>query len=67
MKVAIVVEVDVSPTIIETMKRTGFTVALDGTAMQVRVPNSPAIPQRKVKVTFVENQEQLNQYQIGSK
>lgn len=36
------------------MQRNGFTLCPDGSAMQLKVPNSPAIPQRKVKVSFIQ-------------
>lgn len=65
MKVVIVVEVDVSITMMETMKRAGFTVAQDGVAMQVKVPNSPNIPQRKTKVTFLENPANLADFVVS--
>jgi hypothetical protein len=53
MKLRVVVDVDVSKTIAETIKRNGLTVCRDGSSMQVRVPNTPAIPRRKTKVEFV--------------
>lgn len=55
MKFRVYVEVDVSNTIAETMQRNGFHVCPDGSAMQIKVPNTPIIPQRKTKVVFVEN------------
>lgn len=55
MKLFVLVEVDVSPTLAETMQRTGFNICRDGSAMQIKIPNSPAIPQRKLKVAFVKN------------
>jgi hypothetical protein len=55
MKLAILMEVEVSPTIAETMQRSGFSLTPDGTAMQVKIPNSPPIPQRKTRVLFVEH------------
>ncbi len=66
MKIVIVIEVDASQTIMETMKRTGFTVAQDGTSMQIKIPNTPNIPQRKLKVTFLENPASLADFIIGS-
>lgn len=53
MKMMVLIEVDVSKTLAETMQRTGFELSPDGTCLQVKVPNSPAIPQRKTKVAFV--------------
>lgn len=55
MKLMIVLEVDVSTTIAESMQRNGFTLAPDGTAMKVKVANCPSIPQRKTHVAFIEN------------
>ncbi len=52
MKLKITIEVEVSKTIAETMKRTGFEACPDGTAMQIKIPNAPPIPKRKTKVTF---------------
>ncbi len=53
MKMLVLLEVEVSKTVAETMQRTGFELSPDGTCLQVKVPNSPAIPQRKTKVVFV--------------
>jgi hypothetical protein len=61
MKLTILMEVDVSKTIAETMQRSGFTLALDGSAMQVKVHNCPPIPQRKTRVVFVQNGPSLTQ------
>ena len=55
MKFRVLVEVDVSKTIAETIQRNGFQACPDGSAMQIKVPNSPTIPKRKTKVVFVEN------------
>ena len=55
MKLRVIVDMDVSQTMAETIQRTGFTLCRDGSAMQVRVPNSPAIPKRKTKIECVEN------------
>ena len=57
MKLLVTIEVDVSKTMAETMKRNGFHVCVDGSAMQIKIPNSPAIPARKTKVTFSETKE----------
>lgn len=57
MKLIVVLEIDVSKTMAETMQRTGFTLANDGSAMQIKVPNCPTIPQRKTRVTFIEDPE----------
>ncbi len=53
MKLRVVIEVDVADTIAETMRRTGFAVQPDGSAMKVQVPNTPTIPKRKTKVIFL--------------
>jgi hypothetical protein len=55
MKVRVVLEVEVSETIADTMYRTGFTVCADGSSMQVTIPNTPAIPKRKTKFVFIDN------------
>lgn len=53
MKLKIVIDVEVSSTMAETMQRNGFSVCPDGSAMQVKVGNSPAIPRRKTSVTYI--------------
>ena len=68
MKLLILLEVDVSATLAGTMQRSGFTLAPDGTGMQIKIPNSPSIPQRKINTVFVENppadlKQLLKQYQ----
>ncbi len=55
MKLRVYIEVDVSKTIAETMQRNGFQVCLDGSALQIKIPNTPPIPQRKTNVVFIEN------------
>jgi hypothetical protein len=57
MKLKITIEVDVSKTIAETMQRNGFSACPDGSAMQIKIPNAPAIPKRKTKVVFTTSQE----------
>jgi len=52
MKLKISIEVEVSRSMADTMQRSGFTVCPDGSAMQVKVGNSPAIPKRKTKVVY---------------
>ena len=52
MKLKVVIEVEVSKSMAETMERSGFTVCPDGSAMQVKVGNSPAIPKRKTSILF---------------
>jgi hypothetical protein len=56
MKLKVTIEVEVSRSMAETMQRSGFVVCPDGSAMQVKVGNSPAIPKRKTKVLY-ESQE----------
>jgi len=55
MKLRVIVDVDVSKTIAETIERNGFTVCRDGSSMQVRVPHTPAIPSRKTAVQFIQD------------
>lgn len=56
MKLRVVVDVDVSPTMAETIQRGGFTLCQDGSGQQVKVGgNSPTIPKRKTKVLYVKN------------
>lgn len=57
MKLHITIDAEVSNTIAETMKRTGFTVLPDGSAMKIQVPNAPSIPKRKVKISFKEKSD----------
>lgn len=55
MKLQIIIEVDVSKTIAETMQRSGFELVNSGSAIQIQAGNAPVIPQRKTKVVFIEN------------
>lgn len=55
MKLLVLMEIDVPKAISETIQRTGFELVPDGTCMQVKVPNSPSVPQRKTKLAFVSN------------
>lgn len=55
MKFRVIVDVEISESIAETMKRTGFQVCPDGSKMQVKVPNAPAITSRKTKIQFIPN------------
>lgn len=55
MKLRVIMDVEVSQTMAETIQRTGFSVCPDGSAMQVRVGNSPAIPRRKTAVQYISN------------
>lgn len=58
MKLRVIVDVEVSKTMAETIQRTGFSLCSDGSGMQVRVGNSPAIPQRKTAVQYIPNHSQ---------
>jgi hypothetical protein len=53
MKLMVLLEIDVSSTLADTMQRSGFALTPDGTRFQIKIPNSPAIPQRKIKAVFV--------------
>ena len=55
MRMKVVIELDVSKTLADTIERTGFTLSADGSKFKVQVPNAPAITQRKVKVAFERN------------
>lgn len=55
MKLRIYIEAEVSKTVAETIQRSGLALEPDGTGMQIRVPNTPTIPKRKVKVAYLEN------------
>lgn len=55
MRLRVVVDVEVSQTMADTIKRTGFKLCTDGSAMQVKVGNSPAIPKRKTQVEFIDD------------
>jgi hypothetical protein len=55
MKLRVVIDVDVSHTLAETMQRNGFNACPDGSALKIEIPNSPIIPKRKTKVAFIEN------------
>lgn len=57
MKMRVIIEMDVSDTIAETIKRNGLKLEPDGSGMKVLVPNTVAITRRKVKVRF-ENVEE---------
>ncbi len=55
MKMLVLIEIDVPKLMGETIQRNGFELAQDGTNLQVKVANSPPIPQRKTKVVFATN------------
>ena len=54
MKMRIIIDVNVSKTLAQTMERNGFNVIPEGTGLAIRIPNSPAIPTSKSKITFTE-------------
>lgn len=54
MKMRIVIDVNVSKTLAQTMERNGFNVIPEGTGLAIRIPNSPAITKSKSKITFTE-------------
>lgn len=67
MKLRVVIDVDVSSTLAETMQRNGFSACPDGSALKIEIPNSPIIPKRKTKVAFIENpNETMNNIINGS-
>jgi len=59
MKMTITIDVDVSKTMAQTMKRNGFNVIPEGTGLAIRLANSPAITKSKSKVVFTELVEEL--------
>lgn len=52
MKFRVLIEMDVSQTMADTMKRNGFKLEPDGSGMKVIVPNTVTVTRRKVKVHF---------------
>lgn len=59
MKIRIVIDTDIPKTMVETMRRTGFTLCQDGSGMQIKIPNSPAVPRRKVKVEYISEDQSI--------
>ena len=57
MKLRMYIEVDVSKSLADTMRRNGFSLERDGSGMKIIVPNSPVIPRRKVKVQFLDKDQ----------
>jgi len=55
MKLRIYIDAEVSQTVAETIQRSGLALEPDGTGMQIKVPNTPIIPKRKVKVQYLSN------------
>lgn len=66
MKLRVIVDMDVSETMAETIRRNGFNVCADGSGMQVQVPHSPNIPRRKTDVQFVEEPQTTLQEVVDS-
>ena len=66
MKFRVVIDVDVSTTIAETMQRNGFAVCVDGSALQIKVANCPAIPKRKTKIKIPNNPPKMDNTQSQS-
>ena len=54
MKMRLIIDVNVSKTLAQTMERNGFNVIPEGTGLAIRIPNSPAITKSKSKITFTE-------------
>ena len=65
MKMRVVLDLDISTTMAETMKRSGFELCPDGSAMQIRFHHGPSVPARKVKVQFIDA-KQLEQLASGT-
>ena len=59
MKLRVVIDLDISSTLADTIQRTGFNLAADGSKFKVVVPNAPVITQRKVKVDFQRLEESV--------
>ncbi len=53
-KLRIICDIEASRSLINTIKRTGFTVCEDGSGFQVKIANSPPIPKRKVQTRFID-------------
>ena len=61
MKMRIVIDVNVSKTLAQTMQRNGFNVIPEGTGLAIRIPNSPAITKSKTKIEFKEINEETKE------
>jgi len=57
MKLLVMVEVEVSRTLAETIERNGFSIRPDGSGQQMQLSNSPSIPRRKTKVVYIQDPE----------
>ena len=61
MNMRIVIDVNVSKTLAQTMQRNGFNVIPEGTGLAIRIPNSPAITKSKTKIEFKEITEEIKE------
>lgn len=52
MKLLVLLEIELSKTMADTIQRTGLELVPDGPAMKVKIPHAPIIPRRKIKVSF---------------
>jgi len=51
MKARIIIDVNISRTLVETMQRSGFQVCQDGSSMQIKIQNSNPVTRRaKVRI-----------------
>lgn len=64
MKMRIIIDVNVSKTLAQTMERNGFNVIPEGTGLGIRIPNSPAITKSKSKIIFTEIVEETTLKEI---
>lgn len=55
MKLRMYIEADVSETMAATIQRSGLVIEPDGSGMKIKVPHTPSIPKRKVKIKFLED------------
>ena len=60
MKLRMYIEINASKSIIDTIKRNGFTLEKDGSSARVVVPNAPTIPRRKVNIKFLDGDSDGN-------
>jgi hypothetical protein len=55
IKLRVIVDVEVSPTMAENIQRNGFSVSPVGSTMRVKVGNSPTIPNSRTDVECILN------------
>lgn len=55
MKLRVVIDIDASSTIIETIQRNGFNLEKIGTGFQCKQESLPTIPRRKIKIKFIKD------------